>query len=166
MSFAPTGPTFTQWFCLHQPQCTYGRHPPRWHPYNPSCRLFLYCASTRCATTSLIILEMPGGIHAPIEEILKWPTPNYVNPTTRPNTVLLIACICGPFTFAMLMARLWVRIFHQRNPGWDDWLVVAGTVSLVTTPTGIALTTIRFLRLPPLPSFRWVSPATNLPDFG
>ena len=28
----------------------------------------------------------------------------------------------------MLLARLWVRIFHQRNPGWDDWLVVAGTV--------------------------------------
>ncbi|KAF3041395.1 hypothetical protein E8E12_009574 [Didymella heteroderae] len=29
----------------------------------------------------------------------------------------------------MLMARLWVRIFHQRNPGWDDWLAVAGTMA-------------------------------------
>ncbi|KAJ4984950.1 hypothetical protein SVAN01_09556 [Stagonosporopsis vannaccii] len=72
---------------------------------------------------------MPGGIHAPIEEILRWPRPNYTNPTTRPNTILVLSCICGPVTFAMLMARLWVRIFHQRNPGWDDWLVVAGTVS-------------------------------------
>lgn len=76
---------------------------------------------------------MPGGIHPPLEEILKWPTPNYVNPNTRPNTVLLVACICGPITFAMLMARLWVRMFHHHNPGWDDWLVVAGTVSFLST---------------------------------
>ncbi|KAJ8115165.1 hypothetical protein OPT61_g3127 [Boeremia exigua] len=74
---------------------------------------------------------MPGGIHAPIEETLKWPTPNYVNPITRPNTMLVAACIFGPFTFAMLMARLWVRIFHQRNPGWDDWLMVAGTIPTI-----------------------------------
>ncbi|KAF9697496.1 hypothetical protein EKO04_004194 [Ascochyta lentis] len=74
---------------------------------------------------------MPGGIHAPIEEILKWPTPNYINPVTRPNTMFVVACICGPITFAMLMARLWVRIFHQRNPGWDDWLVIAGTIPTI-----------------------------------
>ncbi|KZM27383.1 hypothetical protein ST47_g1470 [Ascochyta rabiei] len=74
---------------------------------------------------------MPGGIHTPIEVILKWPTPNYVNPVTRPDTMLLVACVCGPITFAMLMARLWVRIFHQRNPGWDDWLVVAGTIPTI-----------------------------------
>jgi len=71
---------------------------------------------------------MPGGIHPPIEEILRWPRPNYVNPITRPDTVLILSCVFGPITFAMLMARLWVRVFHQRTPGWDDWLVVAGTV--------------------------------------
>lgn len=61
---------------------------------------------------------------------MTWPIPNYTDPVTRPNTVSLIACICGPITMAMLTARLWVRIFHQHNPGWDDWLVVAGTVCL------------------------------------
>jgi hypothetical protein len=81
------------------------------------------------AITYRSVPKMPGGIHAPIEEITRWPTPNYVNPITRPNTVLLVACICGPITFTMLMARLWVRIVYQRNSGWDDWLVVAGTVS-------------------------------------
>ncbi|KAF2623795.1 hypothetical protein BU25DRAFT_477280 [Macroventuria anomochaeta] len=84
---------------------------------------------------------MPGGIHAPIEEILKWPTPNYVNPTTRPNTILLITCICGPVTFAMLMARLWVRLFHQRNPGCDDWLVVAGTIPTIAATVLFPLAT-------------------------
>lgn len=96
---------------------------------------------------------MPGGIHAPIEVILTWPTPNYANPTTRPNTVLVIACICGPITFAILMARLWVRIFHQRNPGWDDWLAVAGTVRLSNTPMVLNLTTTRWLHLLPHVSF-------------
>ncbi|KAH6621989.1 hypothetical protein C7974DRAFT_214334 [Boeremia exigua] len=82
---------------------------------------------------------MPGGIHAPIEEILKWPLPNTVNPEYRPNTVFLVACICGPLTFVMLMARLWVRIFHQRNPGWDDWLVTAGTIPTIAATFVIPL---------------------------
>lgn len=147
ISFAPTRPTFTPWFCLQQPQCTYGRHPPVCYPQRPSCQLFLHCASIRGITNSSLLLEMPGGIHAPIEVILTWPIPNYANPTTRPNTVLVIACICGPITFAILMARLWVRIFHQRNPGWDDWLAVAGTVRLSNTPIDLKLTTTRWLHL-------------------
>jgi hypothetical protein len=77
--------------------------------------------------------EMPGGIHAPLEVILTWPTPNYVNPTTRPNTIFVLACVCGPTTIVLLLGRLWVRSFHQRNPGWDDWLILAGTVRLITS---------------------------------
>jgi hypothetical protein len=107
---------------------------------------------------------MPGGIHAPIEVILTWPTPNYDRPTTRPNTVLLIACICSPFTFAMLMARLWVRIFHQRNPGWDDWLAVAGTVRLSITPIGFQLTNFRWRHLPLHVSSPWVSSIASFQD--
>jgi hypothetical protein len=60
---------------------------------------------------------------------LSWPRPNFVDPETRPNTMLIAACICGPITVGLLLARLWVRIFHQRNPGWDDWLMLAATVS-------------------------------------
>lgn len=85
---------------------------------------------------------MPGGIHPPIEEILRWPTPNYVNPVTRPNTVLYVACIGSFITFTMLMARCWVRFFHQRNPGWDDCLVLAGTVSNVNPAANLSLTAL------------------------
>ncbi|KAI4646261.1 uncharacterized protein J4E78_009182 [Alternaria triticimaculans] len=79
---------------------------------------------------------MPGGINPPIEVKLSWPTPNYVNPTLRPNAVLWIACVLGPITVVMTLVRLWVRIFHQRCPGWDDWLMLAAL------PPVIALTVI------------------------
>lgn len=95
--------------------------------------------------TFFSLLKMPGGIHAPIEEILRWPIGNYINPTTRPNTILLTACICGPITCTMLMTRLWVRMFHQRNPGWDDWLMVAATVCSHHDHICCRLTNLRFL---------------------
>jgi hypothetical protein len=71
---------------------------------------------------------MPGGINPPLEVILSWPKPNYVDPEQRSNTMLLVACICGPITIGLMLARLWVRIFHQRTSGWDDWLMLAATV--------------------------------------
>ena len=72
---------------------------------------------------------MPGGLNPPLEVILSWPAPNFVNPETKGNTLVLIACIWGPLTIVLLFVRLWVRIFHQRNPGWDDWLMLAAIVS-------------------------------------
>lgn len=72
---------------------------------------------------------MPGGIHAPLSVIATWPKPNFVNPEKRPNTILLIAFIGGPITIALMLVRLWVRIIHQRAPGWDDWMMVAASVS-------------------------------------
>ncbi|KAF2024511.1 hypothetical protein EK21DRAFT_78572 [Setomelanomma holmii] len=74
---------------------------------------------------------MPGGIHPTIKVMLSWPAPNYINPEKRPNTVTLLAVVCGPITIALLLARLWVRIFHQRNPGWDDWFMLAATLPLI-----------------------------------
>jgi hypothetical protein len=79
--------------------------------------------------TPRYIVNMPGGIHPPLSLILSWPEANYINPETRPNTVIVLACILGPTTVGLLFARLWVRIFHQRNSGWDDWLMLAATVS-------------------------------------
>ncbi|KAH7082857.1 hypothetical protein BKA63DRAFT_138914 [Paraphoma chrysanthemicola] len=71
---------------------------------------------------------MPGGIHPTVEVMLSWPTPNYINPETRPNTITVLALVCGTINVLLLLARLWVRIFHQRNPGWDDWIILAATI--------------------------------------
>jgi hypothetical protein len=78
---------------------------------------------------------------------LSWPRPNFVDPVTRPNTMLIAACVCGPITIGLLLARLWVRIFHQRNPGWDDWLMLAATVSQNVKPILLVANASRYLPL-------------------
>jgi hypothetical protein len=72
---------------------------------------------------------MPGGINPPLAVVLTWPKPNFVNPERQPKTMLLVASVLGPISTTMMLTRLWVRIFHQRTPGWDDWLMLAATVS-------------------------------------
>jgi hypothetical protein len=71
---------------------------------------------------------MPGGIQPPIEVLLSWPRPNLVDPEMKPNTITVVAYVFGPLTVILFLIRLWVRIFHQRNPGWDDWIMVAAMV--------------------------------------
>ena len=75
---------------------------------------------------------MPGGIHPPISQLLQWPTPNYIDPSTRPKYVLAFSCIIGPISIALLIARLWVRLRIQRNAGWDDWLMLASLLPTIT----------------------------------
>lgn len=72
---------------------------------------------------------MPGGIHPPLEVIISWPLTNTVNPEQRPKIMPILAVVLGLITFVVFMARLWVRIFNQRNPGWDDWLMLAAMVN-------------------------------------
>jgi hypothetical protein len=71
---------------------------------------------------------MPGGIQVPIEQLLKWPVPNYHDPTTRPPVILVLSCIIGPISIALLCTRLWVRVHVQRSAGLDDWLMLASLV--------------------------------------
>ncbi|CAN9440399.1 unnamed protein product [Alternaria sp. RS040] len=74
---------------------------------------------------------MPGGIHPPLDVKLSWPKPNYVDPVLRPNTIVLLACIMGPITVVMTLVRMWVRVFHQRCAGWDDWLMFAALIPTI-----------------------------------
>ncbi|KAF2439559.1 hypothetical protein P171DRAFT_325707, partial [Karstenula rhodostoma CBS 690.94] len=74
---------------------------------------------------------MPGGI-PPLSVVLSWPTPNYIDPVTRPKVATIVACVFGPLTILLLSARLWVRIWLQRNAGLDDWLMLAASVSILS----------------------------------
>ena len=113
-----------------------GQKPPRTYGRHPSTKknrywTFLRVKQTTHQKTTPSFYVMPGGIHPPLEVKLSWPKPNFENPTLRPDTVLWLSCILGPVTVGLLLVRLWVRIFHQRSPGWDDWLMLAATVRLI-----------------------------------
>jgi hypothetical protein len=73
---------------------------------------------------------MPGGLHPPLEVMLSWPTPNYINPVTQPKAIPILACVLGPLAVCLLFTRLWVRIRMQRNAGADDWLMVVALVRI------------------------------------
>lgn len=84
---------------------------------------------------------MPGGIQPPIQELLKWPAPNHVSPTTRSNYVIITACVLAPISVTLLCARLYVRIGMQRNAGLDDWFMLAALVSSIVAAVKSLLTT-------------------------
>ena len=86
---------------------------------------------------------MIGGINTPLAVVLTWPTPDPVNPVTRPATILVLTCILGPISIGLSLARLWVRVHHQKNADWDDWLMGVATVCIMLNePSLIGLTMI------------------------
>lgn len=77
---------------------------------------------------------MPGGLYAPLEVTQSWPAPNYDNPELRPKTLVILAYILGPLTVCLCFVRFWVRTYHQKSTGPDDWLMLASIVSLLWHP--------------------------------
>lgn len=71
---------------------------------------------------------MHGTISIPLDVLLTWPVPNYKDPVTQSPYILVLSCIIGPLSIALLCARLWVRIRMQHNAGWDDWFMLAAAV--------------------------------------
>jgi hypothetical protein len=66
----------------------------------------------------------------PLEILLSWPAPNYIDPVTR--SAVQIWVTTGIFLFlacACVLFRLYARIFVRRWYGFDDFFVVAATVS-------------------------------------
>ncbi|KAF2871683.1 hypothetical protein BDV95DRAFT_457021, partial [Massariosphaeria phaeospora] len=77
----------------------------------------------------------------PLDTILSWPTPNYVDPETKSKAVLIIACVFGPLTLGLFIGRLWVRLKIQKNAGWDDWLMIVAMVPVMALTVILPLIT-------------------------
>lgn len=67
---------------------------------------------------------MPGGFHPTVDAILAWPKPNYVDPQTKGNELLVVTIISTILSIAAVLARVWVRIVCQRQFGADDVMLV------------------------------------------
>jgi hypothetical protein len=71
---------------------------------------------------------MPGGFHPPPSVIATWPAPNYVNPESKGNQLLVVSSVFAILAIAVVLARLWVRVKIQRNAGIDDLFIFLALV--------------------------------------
>jgi hypothetical protein len=70
---------------------------------------------------------MPGGLHPPIDVVLTW-RPNYVNPETSGQGVLILVAILLGIAYVVVCMRLWARFHVSKNPGIDDALIIFNMV--------------------------------------
>ena len=67
----------------------------------------------------------------PLEVLQSWPKPNFVNPITRGNELLLITIILFPLAMGMVALRAFTRLRISKSFGADD------IVLLVSVPPTI-----------------------------
>lgn len=80
---------------------------------------------------------MPGGFHPTKEAFLSWPKPNYIDPETKGNQLLVVTIISTILTILSVLGRLWVRIGYQRQFGADDVMLVLCIVGAFPVTPGI-----------------------------
>jgi hypothetical protein len=66
--------------------------------------------------------------NVPLDVIATWPTPNYVNPEVRGNSVFIINGVFIATTIGMVFARFYTRIFISRWVGIDDLFILLALV--------------------------------------
>lgn len=67
----------------------------------------------------------------PLDVLLSWPLPNYVNPITRGSEAYAIGTIFFGFATVALAIRLYARLFIRKWFGLDDFLIVLAWVRTV-----------------------------------
>ncbi|KAI1497962.1 hypothetical protein F5X99DRAFT_395233 [Biscogniauxia marginata] len=77
----------------------------------------------------------------PVEVMLGWPKPNYVDPITRGPALIIIQLIVCPLALICLALRLWVRMRRLKRCWWDDWLMVAAAVCCCGVTISVILAT-------------------------
>jgi hypothetical protein len=71
----------------------------------------------------------------PIDVILNWPKPNYVNPVRRGPALLIVNSVLLPIAGVVVIARLYTRLRIVRSAGLDDLFI-----GLALVPTiGLAI---------------------------
>ncbi|KAK8214032.1 hypothetical protein IWZ01DRAFT_539937 [Phyllosticta capitalensis] len=75
----------------------------------------------------------------PLDEIAKWPKPNYVNPVTRGNGIVVLNVVLASISLAMLALRIYSRVYLKRWFGSDDIYMIIAFVFAIGLSTAIIL---------------------------
>lgn len=71
----------------------------------------------------------------PPEVLLSWPTPNYTNPVTKGNALVVVNSIFIVLVVIVVGLRLYTRIWIKRWFGLDDVFIVLALVRLLKDST-------------------------------
>jgi hypothetical protein len=71
-----------------------------------------------------------------LQDIAKWPAPNYVDPVTRRPLVLGVEIPLTILTILFTAARFYSRTVIVKALGWDDWFMLAATVRILSSRCG------------------------------
>ena len=74
------------------------------------------------------------ALHPPLSVVETW-TPNYTNPVTGGESVLVVIAVLGALGYVVVALRLWARFVVAKNAGIDDALIIFNMVPL----TGFAV---------------------------
>ncbi|KAK7627773.1 hypothetical protein BKA81DRAFT_303147, partial [Phyllosticta paracitricarpa] len=80
----------------------------------------------------------------PLDEIVKWPKPNYTNPSTRGDGIVVVNAVLAAISLTMLALRIYSRVFLKRWFGSDDVYMIMAFVLAVGLSTTIILAFQRF----------------------
>lgn len=75
----------------------------------------------------------------PVEVLRTWPMPNYKDPVTRGNELVMITVILFPIAIGMVILRIWTRLRLSKSFGADD------VVLLISVPPTIVSSSLNEL---------------------
>lgn len=78
----------------------------------------------------------------PLEDLLKWPTPNYENPETRGPEVVIVNSVFLAFATLFIVLRLYTRLFVRKWFGIDDVFILIAYVCSSTDRHTMTLTPV------------------------
>lgn len=64
----------------------------------------------------------------PLSVALSWPTPNYVDPVTRGNALLIVNIIFIALVTVSIIARVYSRLSVQGKLSIADWMILSAYV--------------------------------------
>lgn len=100
-------------------------------PFFPPSLAFpfpLLTTNQNAATCPHLLFGDPRMRSIPPNVILSWPTPNYTNPTTRGNALLIVNVAFISIAITVVGLRLYTRIWIKRWFGTDDAFIVLALV--------------------------------------
>ncbi|KAK1975816.1 integral membrane protein, partial [Colletotrichum cereale] len=77
----------------------------------------------------------------PAKVMLTWPPPNHVDPVERGPELMIVELTSLSIAILCLCLRLYVRFFIIRRIWWDDWLMIAATMSCTFVTMCVILAT-------------------------